>query len=91
MSFKPAQIVRSRSGHDKDQLFLVLAVDGSFVLLADGKRRRVERPKRKNVKHVQPVGGVHHHPTIEKVRAGEAVGNRELRAALAAIRDEMEV
>ena len=75
MSFQPAQIVRSRAGHDRDQLFLVVAVDGSYVLLADGKRRRVEHPKRKNVKHVQAVGEC----------------NRELRAALAAIRDEMEV
>lgn len=90
MSFQQAQIVRSRSGHDKDQLFLVLAVDGSFVLLADGKRRRVEKPKRKSVKHVECVGEFSH-PTIEKVRAGEPVGNRALRAALAAIRDEMEV
>ena len=87
MSFQQAQIVRSLSGHDKDQLFCVLAVDGSFVLLADGKRRRGEKPKRKNVKCV----GEFHHPTIEKVRAGEPVRNRELRAALAAIRDEMEV
>ena len=90
MSFQQAQIVRSLSGHDKDQLFCVLALDGSFVLLADGKRRRVENPKRKNMKHVQCMGEFHH-PTIEKVRAGEPVRNRELRAALAAIRDEMEV
>lgn len=90
MSFQQAQIVRSRSGHDQGQLFCVLAVEGSFVLLADGKRRRVENPKRKNVKHVECVGEFHH-PTIEKVRAGQPAGNRELRAALAAIRDEMEV
>lgn len=90
MRFQPAQIVRSLSGHDKDQLFLVLAVDGSFLLLCDGKRRRVERPKRKNAKHVEAVGEWNH-PTIEKVRAGEPVGNREVRAALAAIRDIMEV
>ncbi len=90
MSFQQAQIVRSRSGHDKDQLFCVMAVEGSFVLLADGKRRRVEKPKRKNVKHVEGVGEFSH-PTIEKVRAGQPVRNRELRAALAAIRDEMEV
>lgn len=90
MSFQQAQIVRSRSGHDKDQLFCVMAVEGSFVLLSDGKRRRVEKPKRKNIKHVQCVGEFSH-PTIEKVRAGQPVGNRALRAALAAIRDEMEV
>ncbi len=90
MSFQQAQIVRSRSGHDKDQLFCVMAVEGSFVLLADGKRRRVDRPKRKNIKHVVSAGEWSH-PTIEKVRAGEPVRDRELRAALAAIRDEMEV
>lgn len=90
MSFQQAQIVRSRSGHDRGQLFLVVAVEGGIVLLCDGKRRRVEKPKRKNVKHVESVGEFSH-PTIEKVRAGQAVGNRELRAALAAIRDEMEV
>lgn len=90
MSFQPAQIVRSRSGHDKDQLFCIMAVEGSFVLLCDGKRRRVEHPKRKNIKHVQAVGEFRH-PTIEKVRAGEPVGNRALWQALAAIRDEMEV
>lgn len=90
MSFQQAQIVRSRSGHDQGQLFCVMAVEGSFVLLSDGKHRRVEKPKRKNVKHVESVGEFSH-PTIEKVRAGEPVRNRELRAALAAIRDNMEV
>ena len=90
MSFQQAQIVRSPSGHAKDQLSCALALDGSFVLQADGKRRRVENPKRKNVKHVACVGEIIH-PTIEKVRAGEPVRNRELRAALAASRDEMEV
>lgn len=90
MRFQPAQIVRSCCGHDRDQLFVVLGVEGSYVLLIDGKRRRVERPKRKNARHVQAVGDWNH-PTIEKVRAGQPVGNREVRAALAAIRDIMEV
>lgn len=90
MSVQRAQIVRSRSGHDKDQLFCVMAVDGNHVLLADGKRRLVAHPKRKNSKHVLVVG-TWDHPTIEKVRAGEPVRDRELRVALAVIRDEMEV
>jgi ribosomal protein L14E/L6E/L27E len=90
MSFEKAQIVRSRSGRDQDGLFCVMDVDGDRLLLADGKRRRVADPKRKNGKHVVSVGRSSH-PAIEKVRAGQPVRDRELRAALAAIRDELEV
>ncbi|MGN0985958.1 MAG: hypothetical protein ACI4OU_05630 [Candidatus Enterenecus sp.] len=90
MRFEKAQIVRSLRGHDSGELFCVMDADGGWLLLADGKRRRVSRPKRKNAKHVVSAGGWKH-PTIEKLRAGQAVGDRELRAALAEIRDQMEV
>ena len=90
MRCEKAQIVRSLSGHDRGELFCVMDTDGERLLLADGKRRRVSSPKRKNVKHVTAVGDCEH-PTLEKVRAGQPVGDRELRAALAQIRDNMEV
>ena len=90
MRFEKAQIVRSLSGHDSGELFCVMDTDGEFLLLADGKHRKVESPKRKRVKHVMSVGDCRH-PTIEKLRAGQPVGNQELRRALAALRDQMEV
>ena len=90
MDMGRAQIVRSRAGHDKGELFCVMDTDGEFLLLADGKHRKVESPKRKRAKHVTSVGE-YRHPTIEKLRAGEPVGNQELRRALAALRDQMEV
>ena len=90
MSFEKAQIVRSLRGHDSGQLFCVMDVEEGRLLLADGKRRRVSKPKRKNEKHVVLAGGWNH-PTIEKVRAGQPVRDKELRIALAVIRDEMEV
>ena len=90
MRFEKAQIVRSLSGHDSGQLFCVMNAEGSRLLLADGKRRRVSSPKQKNVKHVSSVGPVEH-PTLEKVRAGQSVSDKELRIALAQIRDDMEV
>ena len=82
--------MRSLFGHDQGNLFCVLGTEGDRVLLADGKRRKVAQPKRKNVKHVSPVGESHHE-TIEKVRAGLPVKDRELRSALAVFRDELEV
>ena len=90
MSITRAQIVRSLAGRDKGSLLCVLDTDGDFLLLADGKHRRVANPKRKRAKHVEAVGDSHH-PAIEKVRNGQTVKDRELRSALAALRDEMEV
>ena len=90
MRVEKAQIVRSLSGHDSGQLFCVMDTDGERLLLADGKRRRVNSPKRKNIKHVTAVGSWEH-PILEKVRAGQPVGDKELRVALAQIRDIMEV
>ena len=86
VNMERAQIVRSQAGHDKGELFCVMDTDGERLLLADGKRRRVNSPKRKNVKHVAAVGSWEH-PTLEKVRAGQPVRDKELRAALAQIRD----
>ena len=42
----------STAGHDRGTLYLVLKEDGGSVLLADGKLRKLSRPKRKNRKHV---------------------------------------
>ena len=85
-----AQIVRSLAGHDRGDLFCVMDTEGDFLLLADGKNRKVEKPKRKRARHAAPVGE-YSHPTIEKIRTGHPVGNQELRRALAALRDQMEV
>ena len=90
MKMERAQIVRSLAGHDKGGLLCVMDTEGEFLFVADGKIRKVERPKRKRAKHVEAVR-TPDHPTIEKFRAGHPVGNQELRRALAALRDEMEV
>ncbi len=90
MNFVRAQIVRSLAGRDKGSLLCVLDTDEDFLLLADGKQRRVAAPKRKRAKHVELVGNSCH-PAIEKVRTGALVQDRELRSALAVLRDEMEV
>ena len=52
MEIAKSDIVRSDAGRDQGKLFIVLAVEGEYLLLADGKARPVSRPKRKNVRHV---------------------------------------
>ena len=45
--------MRSLAGHDKGELFVILDVQGEYLILSDGKYRTVEKPKRKKIKHVQ--------------------------------------
>ena len=52
MEIAKSSIVRSDAGRDKGKLFIVMAVQGEYLLLADGKSRKVESPKRKKRKHV---------------------------------------
>ena len=52
MDIAKSNIVRSVAGRDAGSLFFVLAAEGDFLLLADGKQRRLESPKRKRRKHV---------------------------------------
>ena len=44
MDIARSNIVKSIAGRDAGSLFFVLATEGDFLLLADGKRRRVEDP-----------------------------------------------
>lgn len=50
---QPGCPARSLARHDKDQYFIILADDGEYVTLADGKCRTVAKPKRKKKKHIQ--------------------------------------
>lgn len=47
-----SDIVLSLTGRDRGQLMLVVAEEGDFLLLANGRARRAENPKRKREKHV---------------------------------------
>lgn len=49
---KTGQIVCSIAGRDKNCFLAVVGEDNGFVLLCDGKKRPLSRPKRKNVKHI---------------------------------------
>ncbi len=63
---KIASIVISKAGHDKDEAMILLGTDEKgFLLLADGKRRTVESPKRKNPKHAKILK--YRCDTIEKI------------------------
>lgn len=83
MDIAESNIVRSDAGRDRGKLFCVLAVQGEYLLLADGKSRKVESPKRKKRKHVLFVAADDTRLS-EKIKNEEKITNSELRRALAA-------
>ena len=88
MEIAQSNIIRSDAGRDKGKLFVVLAVEGEYLLLADGKSRRVETPKRKKRRHVLFVAAEETRVS-EKIKNNEKVSNSELRRTLAAYREEV--
>jgi len=75
-------VVRSKAGRDKGNRFVVLMHENEYAYVADGELRRVERPKKKKLRHLQLTGYVCE-SVLNKINAGEAVENHEVRKALA--------
>jgi len=82
MELSKSDIVLSLAGRDKGKLFYVIGTEGAYVLVADGKGRRLEHPKRKKLKHVRRVTR-NDSRVADKIANGDKVLNSELRRDLA--------
>ena len=45
----------SRAGHDLGTVYVITGEEDEYVYLADGKLKTVDRPKKKNRKHIQII------------------------------------
>lgn len=79
-----ADVVRTTCGRDQGSLFYCVSQDAEFLMLANGKDRTLEKPKRKKRKHVQKVLRSETR-VAEKLRLGDKVLNSELRRDLAVL------
>ncbi len=75
----------SRAGRDKGRAFVLVGVcDENHVLLADGEIRRLERPKRKKLRHLS-VEPRRAEEIGERLRSGSGVLDTDVRKALHAL------
>ena len=77
-----ADVVVATAGREKGKLFYVIGTEETYLLLANGKDRSLEKPKRKKEKHTERVlrPGTR---VAEKLRSGDKVLDSELRKDLA--------
>ncbi|MGN0332847.1 MAG: KOW domain-containing RNA-binding protein [Lachnospiraceae bacterium] len=48
-------LARSKAGHDKDKVYVIIDADQTYVYLADGRIRTLNNLKKKKRKHVQII------------------------------------
>ena len=84
-----SDVVVSTAGRDRGQMFYVIGTEGVYTLLANGKDRPLEKPKRKKVKHVSKVLRAETR-VAAKLIAGDKVLNSELRRDLAYLSRELQ-
>ena len=84
-----ADVVVSTAGRDQGKLFYVIGTDPVYLMLANGKDRTLEKPKRKKRKHVQKVLRPETR-VAGKIASGDKVLNSELRRDLAFLSREMQ-
>ena len=53
MELEVGMVVRAVAGRDADGFFVVTALDGEFVWIADGVRRKLSEPKHKRRTHLR--------------------------------------
>ena len=82
------QVALSKCGRDKEKYFIVVDIDDNkeFVYISDGDIRKIEKPKKKKIKHIIPL---HIEETLNtKLVNGIKVTNSELKKCIRNISEQ---
>ena len=79
--FERGMVVVSLAGRDKGRLLAVMREENGLVILCDGKERPIDRPKSKNIRHVEA--------TEASLTEAEISTNRALKKALGRLSAEI--
>lgn len=76
------QFVISKAGHDKGEIYVIVAEEKDFVYLSDGRLKLPEKPKKKRKKHIQPIKRTLEDTLTEQLKAGESVQAEKIKYAI---------
>lgn len=83
------QVVQITKGREKDQYAVIIKImEDRFVLLADGEKRKYDRPKKKNVLHIELTPFISNEVRTSLLETNR-VSNGKLRFALAKYASEV--
>ena len=76
------QFVISKAGHDKGTLYVVCNLGEEFVYLCDGRLKLLASPKKKSMKHVQPINDAVDATLQKRLIEGDKVYDEEVKYAI---------
>ena len=74
MEMQPGMTVQAKAGRDKGRFFLILKIEDGYAYIADGKTRKLEKPKKKKLIHLAAT---------KLIKDVEGLTNRQLKEYLA--------
>ncbi len=76
------QLATSKAGHDKGVLYVVVGQEGDFVYLSDGRLKKPDKPKKKRLKHIQPINETVEEALRKRLQDGGRVYGEEIKSAI---------
>lgn len=55
VNMETGMFAKSKAGHDRNKLYIIIRSDAEYVWLADGIYKTVEKPKKKKKIHIQVI------------------------------------
>lgn len=84
-NIKVGSVVLSTAGHDSGNYFVVVEIESdNYVKICDGKLRKLDKPKRKKIKHLKDTFVVIDE-LANKFEAKEVVHDKNIEKALKAV------
>ena len=69
-------LATSKAGHDRGVTYVIIGEDGEYVYLSDGQIRTVDKPKKKNKKHIQII------KKVQMIRPDDGFTNLEIKRTI---------
>jgi ribosomal protein L14E/L6E/L27E len=55
LKIEVGRLVKSLKGHDAGNIYMIIKQEDDFVWLSDGDYKKLDKPKKKRIKHVEPL------------------------------------
>ena len=70
-------LAKSLAGHDKGSFYIIIRAEHEYVYLSDGRHHPIDKPKKKNRKHIQ-VSCQYDAGIRERLIEGDGIRNEEI-------------
>lgn len=72
----------SKAGHDQSRMYVIVAEEGDFVYVCDGRYKTIAKPKKKRKKHIQIIDCTVDEELFNKLINKEKVMDEQIKYAI---------